>query len=394
MSQHLIAPSAAAVAAPNLSTAVKVAAQAADEVDREARFPVEAISELREARLLSCTLPRSVGGQGKSVAELAPIVRALGAVCGSTAMVFAMHHTQALTLAHHGAVGDIAGLTADIASQEALLASATTEISTGGDVRSSTCAVQRDGEYAVLEKNAPVISYGEYADYICVTARRGPESPSNDQVLMVCPATATELRRIGTWDVLGLRGTCSPGFMLKARTPARFIVPVDYATISEQTMLPASHTLWSSVWLGMADAALGKARAAVRGAVRKQRPEAPLQQARLAELTTVHQAFESLVIREIHRYDDFLRAGDFEPTVGFTIAMNNLKLLASEAVVNVVTGALQLIGINGYREDHEASMSRLLRDSFSAQLMVSNDRIRANNVQLALAYRESGKGNC
>ena len=35
----------------------------------------------------------------------------------------------------------------------------------------------------------------------------------------------------------------------------------------------------------------------------------------------------------------------------------------------------------------ERTASRLLRDAFGPQLMVSNDRIRANNAQLAFAYR-------
>ena len=35
-----------------------------------------------------------------------------------------------------------------------------------------------------LEKQAPVISYGEYADGVLATARRDPDSPPNDQVLV------------------------------------------------------------------------------------------------------------------------------------------------------------------------------------------------------------------
>jgi acyl-CoA dehydrogenase len=91
-------------------------------------------------------------------------------------------------------------------------------------------------------------------------------------------------------------------------------------------------------------------------------------------------------MREVIRYEAFLSSGS-EPTVGFTIAMNNLKLASSTAVADIVTGALQLVGINGYREDHPLSMGRLLRDCFAPQLMVSNDRIRANNAQLILMHR-------
>lgn len=365
----------------------KAAATAAGDVDRSARFPVEAVDALREAQLLSCCLPEELGGRGTTVTELAAVARTMGAACSSAAMVFAMHHTQALTLAHHGTAGPIAELTAAIARDESLLASATTEITTGGDVGRSTCAVERDGDTVILEKTAPVISYGAVADYICTTARRGPDAEPSDQVLVVCPAGDTTLEQISTWDVLGFRGTCSPGFLLKTRTSAAHVLPVDYSTISASTMLPGSHTLWASVWLGIADAALSKARDATRSAVRNKPGATVPQAAKLAELTVVHQRFEASVVRALQRYDDFLRTPDREPTVSFTITMNNLKLTASTAVIEVVLGALELIGINGYREDHPASMGRLVRDALGPQLMVSNDRIKANNAHLVLAQR-------
>ncbi|PXW35281.1 UNVERIFIED_CONTAM: acyl-CoA dehydrogenase [Williamsia faeni] len=342
---------------------------------------------MRSHGLLSCSLPVELGGQSASITELTAIARQLGAACSSAGMVFAMHHTQALSLRWHAAAGPIAELTRRIAAEEALLASATTEISTGGDVRTSSCAVVRHGDVVVLEKNAPVISYGEYADYICATARRDPDSRPTDQVLVVCPRGDTELEKTGTWDVLGFRGTCSPGFIIRSRTDAANVVPAEYASISSHTMLPASHTLWASVWLGIADAAVAKARSQVRSAARKAGTSTPPQAAKLADLMVIHQRFVASVAQQIDRYETFLATGEPDPTVGFTFAMNNLKLDASLAVVDVVAGALALCGISGYREDHAASMGRLLRDSYGPQLMVSNDRIRANNASLVLAQR-------
>jgi acyl-CoA dehydrogenase len=377
----------AATGLTGLPDVVRIAAAAAEDVDRRARFPHEAVAALKEARLLSSSFPTSIGGGGYRVTQLAAVARGLGSACSSAGMVFAMHHTQALALARHGVDGPIADLTAAISANESLLASATTESTTGGNIGASTCAVHIDGDDVTLEKNAPVISYAEYADYICATARRSPESAASDQVLLVCPAGSTSLERTSTWDVLGFRGTCSPGYQLSTKTVRSHLLPVDYATILAATMLPVSHTLWASVWLGIADAAMTKARKAVRQAARKADGKPVAQAAKLADLTVVHQNFESIVTAGVQRYEGFLDSGASEPTIGFTIAMNNLKLAASTAVIDVVAGALALIGINGYREDHPLSMGRLLRDSYGPQLMVSNDRIRQNNSQLVLAYR-------
>ncbi len=369
------------------TAAVAAAAAAAADVDREARFPHEAVAAMRAAGLLSASLPADLGGRSASITELAHVARKLGAACSSAGMVFAMHHTQALSLRFHATEGPVAALTRRIAETEALLASSTTEITTGGDTGSSTCAVVPDGDAIVLEKNAPVISYGAYADYICTTARRSAESPPTDQVLVLCPQDETELEQTSQWDTLGFRGTCSPGFLLRTRTSPDHVVPVPYSTISAHTMLPSSHTLWGSVWLGIADAAVDKARVQVRSAARRTPGQTPPQAAKLADLLVLHQRFESSVATELRRYEDFLASGEDEPTIGFAIAMNNLKLDTSLAVVDVVAGALALTGINGYREDHAASMGRLLRDAYGPQVMVSNDRIRANNSKLVLAYR-------
>lgn len=374
-------------AALEVEDVVRVAAETAADVDRKARFPVEAVEAMKSARLLSASLPSGLGGRSADITELASISRALGAACSSAAMIFAMHHTQALSLRYHATAGAAADLTAHIAATEALLASSTTEITTGGDTGSSTCAVVADGDHILLEKNAPVISYGAYADYICATARRNPESAPTDQVLVVCPRADTELDQTSEWDTLGFRGTCSPGFMLKAKTATTNVVPAAYSTISAHTMLPSSHTLWASVWLGMADAAVAKAQTQVRSAARRSGGAVTPQAGRFADLLVIHQRFEASVAAQVQHYQEFLDSGDEEPTLGFAIAMNNLKLDASLAVVEVVADALALCGINGYREDHAASMGRLLRDAYGPQVMVSNDRIRANNSALVLAYR-------
>lgn len=375
---------------PGLVVAVRAAAAAADDVDRKARFPIESVEALKDAKLLSCGLPVELGGQGYRISELAAIARALGRACSAAGMVFAMHQTQALVLAKYGRSGPIADHARHIAANNLLLASATTEITTGGDIGSSSCAVIADGNTVRLEKNAPVISYAEHADYIGATARRNPEAAVSDQVLLLCPAADTTLERTSTWDTMGFRGTCSPGYLLSTTTSADNVVPADYASILSTTMLPASHTLWAAVWLGIADAAYAKARNTVRQAARKAPDKTVPQASLLADLTVIHQSFESMVMHEVRRYQKLAESGAEEATISFTIAMNNLKIAASTAVTEVVTETLKIVGLNGYREDHKLSMGRLLRDSFGPQLMVSNERIRLNNANLVLAYRGQG----
>ncbi|MBS9374849.1 acyl-CoA dehydrogenase family protein [Rhodococcus sp. B50] len=363
------------------------AGPAAAEVDREGRFPHEALDALRVHKLLNCAVPVDQGGEGVSLGELCAVARILGRYCASTAMIFAMHQTQILSLVRHSTPG-VTAFVAEAVANDYLIASATTELGTGGDVRSSVCAVARDGEAVSLTKNAPVISYGEYADAILVTARRTADSPPSDQVLVVCRRGDVTLEPTGNWDTLGLRGTCSPGFVLTATTSADLVVGAAYSEISSRTMLPVSHSVWSAVWLGIADAAMEKARSFVRSVARRSPGVTPPGALRLAEAAAVHQQFADLVAASAARFDAAASAQDESMSgMGFSLAMNNLKVTASTLVVDLVNRAMLICGIAGYREDSQYSLGRHLRDAHGAAVMVNNDRIMNNSAQLSIAYR-------
>ncbi|WP_241383833.1 acyl-CoA dehydrogenase family protein [Rhodococcus sp. CH91] len=368
------------------------AGPAAADVDRQGRFPHEAVDALRAHNLLNCAVPVEQGGEGATLGELCDVARILGRYCASTAMIFAMHQTQILSLVRHSTPG-VAAFVAEAVAQDYLIASATTELGTGGDVRSSVCAVARDGDTVSLTKNAPVISYGEYADVILVTARRTPDSPPSDQVLVVCRRGELSLEPTGKWDTLGLRGTCSPGFVLTATTSADLVVGTPYAEISSRTMLPVSHCVWSAVWLGIADAAMEKARSFVRSAARRSPGITPPGALRLAEAAAVHQQFADVVAASAARFDaatstlDGTDRSEALSGMGFSLAMNNLKVTASTLVVDLVNRAMLICGIAGYREDSQYSLGRHLRDAHGAAVMVNNDRIMNNSAQLSIAYR-------
>ena len=90
------------------------------------------------------------------------------------------------------------------------------------------------------------------ADAILATARREPDSPTSDQVLVVVMKEHCTLERTTQWDTMGMRGTCSEGFKLKARGPASHILPKPFAEIAAHSMLATSHLLWASLWYGIA----------------------------------------------------------------------------------------------------------------------------------------------
>lgn len=364
------------------------AGPASTEVDRDARFPREAIEGLREQGLLGTLVPTEFGGPGASMSEVGLAVTALSRRCASTAMIYAMHQIQVACIVRHGNSEFFREYLRDLVEHQPLLASATTEAGIGGDTRTSGCAVETTGDRFELEKNAPVISYGASADAVLVTARRTPDSAPNDQVLVVCSPPGLELEPKGEWDTFGFRGTCSLGFRLTAEGGIERILTDTFDIISRRTMLPVAHVLWGSVWLGIATEAVDRARACVRIEARKKPGVTPPAAVRLAELVARLEEMTSLVRSAARLYDEVVEDPEALDAMGFAIQMNALKISASTLVAEIVSRAMPICGMAGYREDSPYSLGRLLRDAHGAAVMVNNDRIIANNAQMLLVHKD------
>jgi acyl-CoA dehydrogenase len=367
---------------------VEVASRHADDVDRQARFPAEACAALKKEKLLGLLVPKSEGGAGAGIADVVAICHELGQRCAATAMIYAMHQIQVTCIVRHaGSNAWLKGFLKRVANDQLLLASATSEAGVGGDVRSSICAVEEQNGRFKLTKEATVISYGAEADGVLVTARRTPHSPASDQVIVVVPKTGYELDRESAWDTLGMRGTCSNGYHLRAGGEMAQVVPVSYAEVSAMTMLPVSHLVWSALWLGIATDAVARARACVRAQARK-KGGAPANAARLAEASSQLQLMKANVVGSLRHYEAALGSEDDLAAPAFAVPKNNLKTGTSQMAVQVINQCLLVCGLAGYRNDSAFSLGRHLRDAHSAALMVNNDRILANTGNLLMVLRE------
>jgi acyl-CoA dehydrogenase len=244
------------------------------------------------------------------------------------------------------------------------------------------------GDEYELVKKAPVISYGEHADAFLITARRAPDAAPSDQVLVLARRSEATLEATSGWDALGFRGTCSLGFTLSAKGSKEQILPVEYAQISSQTMLPVSHIVWSSLWSGIATDAVGRARTFVRGEARKKPGVVPPGALRTAEASSSLQAMRSNIAECVSEYERKLDDPEGLSGLGFAIRMNNLKVASSEAVVDIVGQAMLIAGMAGYKVDSPLSLGRHLRDAYGAMLMINNDRIGAATASMLMVHKD------
>jgi acyl-CoA dehydrogenase len=372
--------------------AEEIAAPAAAEVDREALFPVDAVDALREKRALSALVPPECGGPGASLEAVAAACFELGRRCGATAMVFAMHQIQVASIVDHRGPESpwFDGYLEELCAEQRLIASITSEVGTGGDLGSSIAALVEAGQGRLeFSKQAPTVSYGAHADAFLTSVRRGPGSEPGDQVAVLTRREQMVLEQQGTWDPLGMRGTCSPGFEVRANLDRRQILPASFANVSGETMTPVSHILWSHVWLGIATDAFDRARAFVKAAA-KRKPGEPLPAAaQLSKLMSELSLLRAEVGLALREYVDIkatrpARLGEMVTILRF----NNLKIAASEQAPRVCQEALGITGIMGYKNDTPFSVGRHLRDAMSARLMIANERIHATDATLLMIAKE------
>lgn len=373
--------------------ATTVAAPEAPDVDARARFPQATVAALKEARVLSAAIPRELGGAGCGMRELALLCSTLGQACGSSAMVLAMHYIQVACMARHGFGSTFfRGYLQGLVGHQYLLASMTSENGTFGETRTSICAVERASGRFALAKDATTGSYCEYADAILVTARRAPDAAGSDQVLVLVRKEDYKLTQSTTWDTLGMRGTCSPGFKLESSGPEEQIIPGSFADSSAQTMVPYSHILWSSLWWGIAADAVARAAECVRAAARRNPGTVPPAAIRLAEVSSQLQAMRHNWLNLAAEFDDINARPEGLGqlmSIGWALKMNNLKINASEAAPQIVHKALQIAGIVAYKNDTKFSLGRHYRDVLSASLMISNERIAAKSASMLLVLKDT-----
>ena len=334
----------------------EVAAPNADDVDRNARFPSESIAALRAEQALSAFVPTELGGAGVSLETIAHACFELGRRCGASAMVFAMHQIQVVTIVRHLEGSPwFEDYLRSLVSEQRLIASITSEIGTGGDMGRSVAAVVpgEDGT-ASIEKQAPTVSYGAHADDYLTTVRSGPDAEAGDQVVVLHRADQ--------------------------------VMATPYSTSGPESMVPVSHILWSQLWLGIATDAFDRARAFVRAAAKRSPGTTPPAAQKLSAVMSDLSLLRAEVGLALREFEDADRG--WLSTMQAILRFSNLKIAASEQAPRVCQGAMGVGGIVAFKNDTPFSVGRHLRDSMSACLMIANERIHATNASLLLIAKE------
>jgi isovaleryl-CoA dehydrogenase len=202
----------------------EVIAPGAAEVDALAAFPRQQLGALAEAGLLALTVPAAFGGAGEGLRAASHVVRELGAVCGSTAMIVTMHYSATAALA----AGGIQDTLTAIGAGRHLSTLAFSEFGSRSHFWAPLGTAKADGGDARLDaRKSWVTAAGEADSYIWSSQPLEAEGP---MTLWVVPGSAEGLTVAGTFDGLGLRGNASSPMTAEGlRVPRSAMIGTDGA---------------------------------------------------------------------------------------------------------------------------------------------------------------------
>lgn len=367
-------------------------------LDESARFPVENLSALGEARLMGLLVPQRFGGRGADLATFAHTATTLAEGCLPTAMVWAMHGQQVSVLAELADRPAAAETLRRIVSDGWFVASVTSETGGGGSLFSAGAPVEGQGKLRAFRRSAPSVTGGIEADAWLMTMRRSPDAAPNEVVFLLAHRDQVSVTPTRPWATLGMRATASRGIDVEGSVPEDQVL-ADAGTTHRlliDTFVPTGHIGWSACWLGAARGALREAIGVFRDpATRAGFPvSSDLFAERLAAIRLRLDTVDALLWQTIADYQRLRTTGGAVGSTGFQLRINDLKIHAAEACFDAVSRLQELCGLrHGYRSDAATSIERTFRDLASARLMYPNDRLLVTNGRLALLDRQVRLGS-
>jgi hypothetical protein len=203
-----LAPQHATFRAAVRELAQSVVQPLAADVDREHRFPDEAIKAAAGAGLMGVLIPREYGGAGLDALAFAICIEELAHACAATAVIVDVHTsvgTEPILL--FGDEEQKRRWLPQLASGELLGAFALTEPASGSDAAALKMTARRNGSGYVLNGTKVFITNIGRAGLYVVFARTGPDEKAAGVTAFLVPADARGVRVGQVFDKMGLNGS-------------------------------------------------------------------------------------------------------------------------------------------------------------------------------------------
>jgi alkylation response protein AidB-like acyl-CoA dehydrogenase len=172
-------------------------------VDQSGDYPQRSMDALAAAGVLALTVPREFDGGGESLRAAADVVRRIGQVCGSTAMIVTMHYAATAVLSGTGR----ADLLAEIGARRHLSTLAFSEASSRSHFWAPVGTATAEAEAIRLDAQKSWVTAAHHADSYVWSSR--PLAVGGAMTLWIVRSTQPGLSSPSHYDGMGLRGNDS-----------------------------------------------------------------------------------------------------------------------------------------------------------------------------------------
>jgi isovaleryl-CoA dehydrogenase len=338
----------------------EVIAPAAAGVDATGTFPRRQIDALAEAGLLALTVPADCGGGGAGLRAAAHVVRELGAVCGSTAMIATMHYSATAALV----AGGVTGTLTEIGAGRHLSTLAFSEFGSRSHFWAPLSTAVADGGGVRLDARKSWVTAAGQADSYVWSSQ--PLAAAGPMTLWVVPAGSEGLTVAGTFDGLGLRGNASSPMTAEGvRVPRGAMIGADGAglDVALSAVLPVFLVCNASMSTGLmrrlAEETAGHLQRTQLHHLGQSLAQQIQPRAQLARLRIEADRARGLL-------DDTLTAVE-QGRADAQLQVLEVKAAAGEAAADAADLALRACGGAAFRK--ESPVERLFRDSRAARVM-------------------------
>jgi len=333
----------------------------AAEVDREHRFPHEALAAARANGLMGILLPTEFGGAGLDHLAFTICIEELGRACASTAVIVDVHNSVASEpILLFGTDAQKREWLPPMASGDVLGAFALTEPAAGSDAASLRTSARRHGDEWVLRGTKVFITNVGEAGLYLVFARTGPEPRAAGISAFLVPAASEGVRVGQVFDKMGLNGSPTGELVLDdVRLPASALLH------QEGRGFTVAMRALDAGRIGISGQALGIADAALTGALELDGERDQAGGFLLADMATRLTAARQMA------YHAAALCGAGRP---FTREAAMAKLFCTDAAMDLSGSAIELAGAAGGTADHP--FERHFRDAKALQIYEGSNQVQ------------------
>jgi alkylation response protein AidB-like acyl-CoA dehydrogenase len=345
-----------------LEPVLAVARATAGKVDASGEYPTETVTALRESGLLGLTLPTEVGGLGGGPQELVEVISSLATACGSTAMIYLMHVSAAMTVAT-APPAEQPDLLPSMADGRVLGSLAFSEAGSRSHFWAPVSRAERDGEALHVHARKSWVTSAGHADIYVTTTGNAETASSVD--IFAFPASTAGISVTGQFHGLGLRGNASSPmeFDIEDATSCAVGPPGSGFDVLLGTVMPWFNLGNASVSLGLSqavlDASLRHTSAAQLEHLDQSLSALPTIRAQLSKM--------ALDLTTTRAYVDQAAARIAAPADDTVLHVLGVKAVANDAALRITDVAMRVCGGAAFSE--HLQVERYFRDARAGAVM-------------------------